>query len=324
LLRTAFISILLSGLLGYYSNAQELFPLSEPASSIPKNALGVRLFSEGYKEVDKIRNMTYLRLMYGVTPRFSVYLTGIASNHHGENFPVEFPFHNTPERGAKYPYKFNGVHLYGKYRFLSDDGENEHFRMAAYAEGTLVKTTHHETEPDLEYGDNTGVGAGLISTYLKNKFAVSATFGGILPAKNSGDSPDPIDNLSPVPITIQYGKAFTYSLSLGYLLLPRKYKDYNQTNVNLYLEFHGKAYQTAKVNLFVGEPNEYYLESVRYPPALQGSYFVDMSPGVQFIVRSNLRIDCSATFHMLGQTYARLYPVYSIGIQQYLFFHKKR
>jgi hypothetical protein len=322
--KIVFISILLSGLFRQYSNAQELFPLSEAASSIPKNALGIRLFSEAYKEVDKVRSMASLRLMYGVTSRFSVYLTGIASNHHGENFPVEFPFHNTPERGAKYPYKFNGMHLYGKYRFFSRDGKNEHFRMAAYAEGTLVKTTHHETEPDLEYGDNTGVGAGIIGTYLKSKFAVSGTFGGILPSGNSGDSPDPIDNLSPVPITIQYGKALTYSLSFGYLLLPKKYKDYNQTNVNLYLEFHGKAYQTAKVNLFVGAPNEYYLESVRYPPALQGNYFVDMSPGIQFIIRSNLRIDCTATFHMLGETYARLYPVYSIGIQQYLFFRNKR
>lgn len=309
---------------GHAAFAQELFPLSEPASSIPKNALGIRLFSESYKEVNKVRNMTYLRLMYGVTPRLSAYLTAIASNHHGDNFPVEFPFHNTPERGASYPYKLNGVHLYLKYRFLSKDGENEHFRMAAYAEGTLVKTTHHETEPDLEYGDNTGVGAGLIGTYLKNRFAVSGTFGGILPAKNSGDSPDPIDNLPPVPITIQYGKALTYSLSFGYLLLPKKYKDYNQTNVNLYLELHGKAYQTAKVNLFVGAPNEYYLESVRYPPALQGSYFVDVSPGVQFIIRSNLRIDLSTTFHLTGQTYARLYPVYSIGLQQYIFFHKRR
>lgn len=306
-----------------HSNAQELFPLSESASSTPKNALGIRLFSETYKEVDKIRNMTSLRLMYGVTPRLSVYLSAIASNHHGENFPVEFPFHNTPERGAKYPYKFNGVHIYGKYRFLSDDGENSHFRMAAYTEGTLVSTTHHETEPDLKNGDNTGVGAGLIGTYLKNKFAVSGTFGGIVPFKNSGDSPDPIESLPPVPITIQYGKAFTYSLSFGYLLLPKKYKDYNQTNVNLYLEFHGKAYQTAKVDLFVGEANEYYLESVRYPPALQGNYFVDMSPGIQFIIRSDLRIDCSATFNILGQTYARLYPVYNIGIQQYIFFKKR-
>lgn len=304
--------------------AQELFPLSEPASTIPKNTLGIKLFSENYKEVTKVRTMEYLRLMYGVTPRLSVYLTGIASNHHGEKFPVDFPFHNTPERGAKYPYKFNGVHLYTKYRFLSKDGENSHLRLAAFAEGTLVKTTHHETEPDLEDGDNTGIGAGFIGTYLKNKFAVSATFGGILPFKNTSVAKDVVDGLPDVPLSIKYGKALHYSLSFGYRLLPITYADYNQTNVNLYLEFHGEAYQRADVSLFVGEVNEYRLFPANFPPALQAGYYLDMSPGVQFIFRSNLRVDLSTTFHLTGQTFARLYPVYSIGIQRYLYFNKKR
>lgn len=301
------------------TSAQELFPLSEPASNVPKGVIGIRLFSETYKEVNQVRNMTYLRLMYGVTPRLSVYLTGIASNHHGKQFPLEFPFHNTPERGAYYPYKFNGAHVYGKYRFYADDAEQAHLRIAAYAEASLVKTTHHETEPDLEHGDNTGLGAGFIATYLKKHFATSLTVGGILPFKNTGTSPDPIETLPDVPIRVQYGKAITYSLSFGYLLFPKKYKDYNQVNINLYMELQGKAYQTAKVDLNVGQPNEYYLEQVRYPPALQKGAFLDFSPGVQFIIRSNLRIDCAATFHGFGQTYARLYPVYSIGVQQYIF-----
>jgi hypothetical protein len=300
--------------------AQELFPLSEPASNVPKGALGIRLFSETYKEVNQLRNMTGLRLMYGVTPRLSVYLTGIASNHHGKTMPIEFPFHNTPERGAYYPYKFNGIHIYGKYRFLSADAENSHLRMAVYADAALVNTTHHETEPDLEMGDNTGVGAGLITTYLKDKFAVSLTTGVMLPAAYTGKSPDPIEGLPAVPVRVQYGKALEYSLSFGYLLLPRKYKDYNQTNINLYLEFHGKAFQAAKVDMFVGEPNEYFLDQSRYPPALQKGYYVDVSPGIQFIIKSNLRIDCSATFSSLGISYARLYPVFNLGVQRYLFF----
>lgn len=303
--------------------AQELFPLSEPASNLPKGALGIRLFSESYKEVNQWRNMTALRMMYGLTPRLSVYLTGIASNHHGKKMPVEFPFHNTPERGAYYPYKFNGAHLYGKYRFISLDRQNSHFRMAAYAEGTYVQTTHHETEPDLEMGDNKGIGAGLITTYLWRKFAVSLTAGAILPAKYEGLSPDPIESLPDVPVRVRYGKALTYSLSFGYLLLPRKYESYDQTNVNLYLELHGKAFQAARVDIFAGLPNEYFLAQARYPSALQKGYYIDVSPGVQFIVKSNLRIDFSATFSSMGISYARLYPVYTIGIQRYFFFHKK-
>lgn len=261
--------------------------------------------------------MSALRLMYGVTPRLSIYLTGIASNHHGKKMPVEFPFHNTPERGAHYPYKFNGIHLYGKYRFLSFDGPNSHFRVATYVEGTYVKTTHHETEPDLVMGDNSGLGGGFIATYLKHKFAVSLTTGGIFPTKYKGLAPDPIEGLPDVPVRTQYGKAFVYSLSFGYLLFPLKYKSYDQINVNLYLELRGKAFSAARVDIFADLPNEYYLPQPRYPPALQKGYYVDICPGIQFIVKSNLRIDCSVIFQGAGLSYARLYPVYSIGIQQY-------
>jgi hypothetical protein len=307
----------------FCASAQELYPLSEAASTLPKGTLGVRVFSEAYKEVSQWRNMSAIRLMYGITPRLSVYMTGIASNHHGKKMPPEFPFHNTPERGARYPYKFNGVHVYAKYRFLSRDGENSHFRMAGYAEGAYVHTTHHETEPDLMMGDNKGWGGGLIATYLLKKFAVSATVGGIIPASYTGDSPDPIESLPDVPVRIRYGKALTYSLSLGYLLLPRKYSDYDQTNINLYLEFRGKAFQASKVDLFVGLPNEYSLAQVRYPAALQKGYYVDISPGIQFIIRSNLRIDFSTTFSSMGISYARLYPVFNLGIQHYFYPGKK-
>jgi len=303
----------------FSASAQELFPLSEPASTIPKNTLGIRVFSETYKEVRQWRNESALRLMYGAGARFSIYLTALASNHHGNKMPEEFPFHNTPERGKYYPYKFNGFHLYGKYRFLSKDGQNAHFRMAAYAEGAYVKTTHHETEPDLEMGDNSGIGFGLITTGLKNRFAVSLTTGIILPATYLGESPDPIPSLPDIPIRVTYGKALIYSLSFGYLLLPRKYKNYKQGNLNLYLEFRGKAYDAAKVDLFVGEPNEYYVINAQYPPALQRSWFVDVSPGLQYIIGSNLRIDFSTTFRCLGFSYARLYPVYTIGIQRYFY-----
>ncbi|MFT4062168.1 MAG: hypothetical protein QM642_07410 [Edaphocola sp.] len=304
-------------------HAQELFPLGEPASNIPKGALGVRVFSETYKELTQIRNMSALRLMYGVAPKLSVYLTGIASNHHGRKMPVEYPFHNTPERGAVYPYKFNGAHLYGKYRFLSNDGEHRHLRMAAYAEAAAVKTTHHETEPDLAMGDNSGVGGGLITTWLRQKFAASLTVGGILPFSRTAPSPDPIDGLPDVMVRTRYGKTLTYSLSLGYLLLPRSYRNYNQANINLYVEFRGKAFQAAKVDLFVGSPNEYFLAPSRYPGALQKGRFLDVSPGVQCILNSNTRIDFSATFASLGNSYARLYPVFDIGIQHYFFFGKK-
>ncbi len=299
--------------------AQELYPLSEPASSIPKNVIGVRFTSEQYHEVNQWRTQQGLRIMYGLTPRLSTYVTAIASNHHGNKMPEEFPFHNTPERGAYYPYRFNGAHLYAKYRFLSLDSKNEHFRMAAFAEGTWVKTTHHETEPDLMMGDNSGVGAGLISTYLIQKFAATLTLGFIKPFGISGNSPDPIIGLPDVPVRLEYGNTFTYGLSIGYLVFPRKYQSYNQTNFNIYFEAKGKYFGSAAVTIFEGQANEYFLHVSRYPLALQRGYFLDISPGIQFIIRSNFRIDASVTFPALGKSYARMYPVYTAGLQYYIF-----
>jgi len=303
--------------------AQELFPLSDPASSMPKHVLGIRFFSETYHEVTQWRNMSAVRLMYGLTPKLTTYLTAIASNHHGEDFPKEFPFHNTPERGAIYPYKFNGAHLYLKYRFLTLDGQNKHLRVAVYGEGAYVNTTHHESEPNLEMGDNSGIGGGAIATWLNNKLAVSLTIGYIKPFHAEGYSPDPIHSLPPVPVDVRYGEALHYAFSLGYLIYPVQYRDYRQTNINLYLECRGKYFNHAEVTLFHKQPNEYVLSTLRYPKALQTGFFADISPGIQFIVRSNLRIDFSTTFRMLGFSYARLYPVYTIGIQRYFYFGKK-
>lgn len=311
-----FFALLLMAVSG---KAQELFPLSEPASTLPKGVLGVRTFSETYDEINQWRNMTYLRLMYGATPKLSLYLSAISSNHHGAKLPVEFPFHNTPERGAIYPYKFNGFWAYGKYRFLSMDASKSHFRMAAFVEISKVNTTHHETEPDLEMGDNSGFGFGIIGTILQNKFAVSLTGTAILPFANHQVSPDPISSLPDIPETVYYGKAFQYSLSLGYRLLPFHYENYKQGNLNIYAEFKGKKYGSARVNVFAGMPNEYYLQNEQYPDALKGSSYVDFSPGIQYLFHSNLRIDCSVTFRFLGFSYARLYPVYSIGIQRYFY-----
>src|SRR5690606_30220525 len=159
-MKLRFLVIVIFNVLHVPLAAQELYPLSEPASTIPKGALGVRIFSETYKEVRQWRNMSALRLMYGVSPRLSLYLTGIASNHHGRKMPSEYPFHNTPERGANYPFRFNGAHIYGKYRFVALDGPGRHLRLAAYADAAWVSTTHHESEPDIMMGDNSGVGGG--------------------------------------------------------------------------------------------------------------------------------------------------------------------
>lgn len=317
-MRVAFL--LLTFLLGTsLLKAQELFPNTEPASTMPKNVLGVKLFTDNYKEVKQVRNMSALRFMYGIRGDLSIYTTLFMSNHHNYKMPEDFPYHNAPERGKIYPFKFDGAHVYLKYRFWNIDGQNEHFRMAAYLEGAYVNTTHHETEPDLWYGDNKGIGGGFIATYLKNKFAISTTWGYVHPFDYIGVTPDPIIGLPDIPIRMQYGRTLSYSLSMGYLVYPRKYKSYDQGNINLYLELRGKAYTSSKVLTFYGTDLEYYIDNRIYPPALRSGYYLDITPGIQYIYKSNLRFDFSTSFRGIGFSYARLYPVFSVGIQRYFY-----
>lgn len=299
--------------------AQELFPLSEPASNMPANVWGLRIHTETYKEINQWRNQSNIRLMYGVTPKLTTYLTAFASNHHGDKLPSEFPYHNTPERGAIYPYKLNGGGVYAKYRFFTYDRKNEHLRIAAYGEATYVNVSHHEAEPNVSMGDNAGFSGGLIFTYLKNKGAVSLTLGGTFPTGYTGVSPDPVRGLPDIPEFVKYGNALDYKLSFGYLVYPKVYKNFDQPNFNVYLEFTGKYYDATIVRVFDGMPNEYWLQNNLYPPALQKGAFVDISPGIQAIIKSNLRIDLSCTFPMLGMSYAKLYPVFVFGIQRYFF-----
>jgi hypothetical protein len=73
-------------------------------------------------------------------------------------------------------------------------------------------------------------------------------------------------------------QAVQYSLSAGYLLLPFRYRSYNQTNVNLYAELLGSR------NL--GVPAE--------------TYFVDLAPSIQFIFSSTAKLNLGYRFQLSG------------------------
>jgi len=316
ILFTALFSLLSSA-----SRSQELFPVAEPASNIPKGALGIRLYGETYNEVDRIRNLFAARVMYGILPRLTVYATPTVSNHHNKDLPPEFPVHNTPQIGVTHPYLFNGVDCYAKYRFLSRDG---HLRAALYAEYSLLKVAHDEAEPSL-FDDNSGIGGGLIATYLKKHFAVSLTGGYIKPFKYKGIVPDELPGLPGVPATVTYADGYNYSLSFGYLLSPHTYTDYKQTNWNLYLEFIGKTYGPVGMqvgNISYNAPQ--YSISTSGNVALQGRQYLEVYPGVQAIVRSDVRIDLSVGFPVVNRSYVHYYPVYTVGVQRYFYFHKKK
>lgn len=306
-----------------HAQAQELFPMTEPASNVPKGAVGVRLWGETYNEVNRIRNLFAVKVMYGLTPRLTVIATPNMSNHHSKQLPPEFPVHNTPQIGVNLPYRFNGVNFFAKYRFISSDQPNSHLRLAVYGEYGLLKVAHDEAEPSL-LDDNSGWGGGLIATYLKKHLAVSFTGGIIHAYKYKGVVPDIIPQLPGVPATVTYKNAYNYNLSFGYLLFPKTYKSYTQTNWNIYLELLGKQYD--KIDMTVG--NVYYNTpqysiSTKDNKALQGNNYVEVYPGVQCIIRSDIRIDFAVGFPLINKSYVHYYPVYTFGLQRYFYFKGK-
>jgi len=307
------------------TQAQELYPMTEPASSVPAGVLGIRAYSQSYAEVHhQFRNLFALKAMYGVTAKLSVMVTGTVSNHHSKLLPPDFPDHNTPQIGVALPYRFNGVHAYAKYRFLSKDAPKKHFRMAAYAEYGFVQVAHDEAEPSL-LDDTRGFGAGIITTYLSNRFAASFTGGIVLPSAYKGDVPDFIPGLAGVPARVEYGRAAVYNLSFGYRLFPHTYTDYNQTNWNVYVEFLGKSYEAAQIFFEnIGQPGSAYPVTGAAVPALGAGHYVEIHPGIQAIIRSNLRLDVSVGFPLIRKSYTHFYPLYSVGIQRYFFFKKSR
>lgn len=315
----AFFSISLA------SQGQELYPHNEPASSIPKGVLGVRAFSELYREVGTYRNLYSLRLMYGLLPKLSIMANVTTTNHHSSDFPPNLVSHihngnqtiystGNFQRGVKYPYRFNGIYLYAKYRFITFDKQNQHLRMALYGECSNIKVAHDEAEPSL-LDDTKGYGGGLIITYLKKHFAISLTAGAIIPGAYNGFAPDPSGGAM-IPTQIKYGRAIKHNLSIGYLLYPFHYENYKQVNINIYCEFIGKTYEAAKVT-------QYGFKSVPIQtPLLDAGSYIEAHPSIQAIINSNLRIDASVGFNLINKSYARFYPIYMIGIQRYFYFKK--
>ena len=300
---------------------QELYPLNEPASTVPKGVLGVRLFTENYKEVDRTRSLYAVRFMYGVTPRLTVLTNISTSNHHNTKLPPDLITHShvgsqtyyythAIKRGVKYPFLFNGVHVLAKYRFLSVDKEHEHFRMAAVAEWSSVAVAHDEAEPNL-VDDTGGYGGGMIVTWLRNRFASSFTYGFIWPNAYFEMQTD-VSGGPDLPTRIYYGNASKFNLSFGYLFYPKHYTSYKDPNWNVYLEFLGKQYNAATV---IQNGNNLPTKTV----ALVKNTYVEIHPGIQRIVNSNFRMDLTVGFSLFHQSYAHFTPVWMFAVQRYFY-----
>ena len=230
--------------------SQELYVFSEPASNMPAKSISFKL--SGKFPLDQTYNKIYQRyspeVMFGISKKLMVHFTGSFSDYYSPNVRPE------------------SIRGLIKYRFLSNDEVHKHFRMAAFAEGSYSRSPIFFEEMTLE-GDNSGVQARLIATQLVNKLAVSGTMSYMRAFK---DKENHIEHFG------HSRNMLSYSLSAGYLVLPREYTSFKQTNFNVYLEILGNK-------------------------ALDKSeYFVDFAPAIQFIFNSNTKLNFGARFEAKG------------------------
>jgi len=283
-----FIIILVSSLcIAGYTFAQELYVSTEPASNMPANSFGIRFTDKVFKmEHDGRTGMRFEpELMFGINKKLMVHVIGYASNMMQSSIRAE------------------GGSIYAKYRFLSNDELHSHFRMAAYVKGSVIDNPfypkmeghgftkpYNNAEQDLE-GNTSGFTGGIVATQLIHKLALSGIVGYNRYMNNVKDNlPDNISR-----------NAVNYSVSAGYLLLPVKYKSYEQTNVNLYVEFLGKS----------------------NTDAVSQNYYVDIAPAIQFIFNSTTRLDFAYRTQLAGDMPRNVFNTFLVRFEHNIFNIKK-
>lgn len=246
------------------SYTQELYVFSEPASNVPAKSIGLRLTTMQMPMSFESRQATRImpEVMVGVNKNWMVAGTFYASNM------------------LQSDWKMEGGSLYAKYRFFSADQVHSHFRMAAFGKVCIVdndvamireerhvrpdgsihigQKIHRNDDLSLN-GNHSGWTAGLVATQLIHKLAISGSGAFIQRMNNIGKDQKFNDFFT--------RQAFSYNVSAGYLLLPVKYKTYDQTNLNLYIEFLG------------GEGLD------------RKGGFIDVAPAIQFIFKSTSKLN---------------------------------
>lgn len=265
--------------------AQELYVVTEPASNMAARSFALRLNNKWMpmRQDSSVRFRNKLDLMFGLSKKLMAHASVMASDVYTGTYRME------------------GANLYAKYRFFSKDEVHSHLRMAAFGrvsyitnppayktsysyfidhgngpEEHTVEKGHVAGDIDLE-GNNAGWEAGLVVTQLKHRLAVSSSVSYVRVLANAGYS----------RLAAQPKHGLQYTASAGYLLLPKEYVSYRQTNVNLYAELVGMVLDGRK-----------------------GSY-ADFAPAVQFIFNSIARLDIGAQLNVWNN-------VHRMGQQRYL------
>ena len=237
-----------------YARGQELYVYTEPASNMPAHSISARLTGNFIGKNQGVTNRFMQRytpeLMLGLNRKWMLHVGGTFADMHTGNI------------------RWESVYTYIKYRFLSVDDVHKHFRMAAFADAAYSRSPFEFDEISLQ-GDKSGIGFGLVATQLVNRLAISTTVSHtqLLDASRN-------DKIFYTPA--RNYQAMNYALSAGYLLIPRNYTDYKQTNINLYVEL--LAQQTLD----------------------RKTHYVDAAPAIQFIFNSNSKLNFGYRFQIQG------------------------
>ena len=220
--------------------SQELFVVTDPASNVPANSLAVNIMQSAFKEkFEPGYNYHFMpEVTYGINKNLMIRGSAFISTR----------------SDALYA---EGGGFMVKYRFLSEDDLNSHFRMAAFGRYSFNRADIHQEQIEI-LGHNTGFETGIIATKLIHKLAISSSL----------SFEKALDNKPNYPFPSSFGNnATNYTLSFGKLMYPKKYTSFKQTNINLMVEFVG---QTINEN---------------------GKSFLDVVPAIQFIFNSQARLD---------------------------------
>lgn len=225
---------------GIQGKAQELFVFTEPASNMPAKSLGIRdMNAFMFDNAGKLNYHNMPELMWGINKKWMVHVQGFISNR---------------QKGGL---KAEGASFYAKYRFLSNDAIQSHFRMAVYGRFSFNRADIHQQEIET-MGHNSGYELGIIGTQLLHKVAISSSI----------SYERAMDNKPGYKFPLTESKdALNYTISIGKLMLPKVYKDYKQTNMNLMLELLGQRLND------------------------NGKSYLDIAPSIQFIINSQARVD---------------------------------
>ena len=228
-------------LLSISCSAQELFSMTEPASNMASGSIAFRIDNSVMDEINSSKTNYHLipGIRAGVSKKLMIQGAAFFSNRLKQ-------------------LKGEGGSLYAKYRFLSNDAVQKHFRMAAFGTMSFNNSDIHQEEINM-YGHNTGFEAGIVATQLLHKVALSSSLSFVKALDNG--------NNNKYLYGLKNSKAINYSFSIGKLMLPQEYRDYRQTNINLMVEI------VSQVNTG------------------SGKYYVDIAPSVQLIFNSESRID---------------------------------